>query len=55
MLGTLADLKLKEEEAEHNLALLKQPGNSISAFDLLTLMFGIVSNAMNKPAWRFFS
>ncbi len=46
MLHELSKLKLKEEEALHIVSLLKHPGQKISAFDLLTLMFGIVSNAM---------
>lgn len=46
ILRKLAVLKMKEEEALHTVSLLKQPDPTISAFDLLTLMFGIIINAM---------
>ncbi|MBW1893926.1 MAG: hypothetical protein JRI91_09560 [Deltaproteobacteria bacterium] len=46
MLHELSKLKLNEEKAVHIISLLRNPTQKISAFDLLTLMFGIVSNAM---------
>ena len=46
MLTDLSLLKQKEERAAHGIAFLTQSGNPATAFDMLTLMFDIVSNAM---------
>jgi len=46
MLSDLSRLKRKEEAAAHMIALLAQSGAQASAYDMLNLMFDIVSNAM---------
>lgn len=46
ILNDLSLLKQKEEEAAHIISLLTQSGEQLSAFDLIELMFTIISNAM---------